>query len=75
MSAVKVYVTTQGCRELAGLNIAVGGIEHAQKIPLSGVKISLHCILVIVGGAEHAQTFNFWTAPVMMTSNPPSKRG
>ena len=30
------------CRELAALNIAVGGIEHAQMILLSGVKASLY---------------------------------
>ena len=78
----------------------MGGIEHAQRILLSGVKASLYdikqhkgefmccklealnamggaehayfCTLVIVDGAEHAQTFNFWTALAMMTSNSPS---
>ena len=30
------------CRELAALNIAVGGTEHAQRILLSGVKASLY---------------------------------
>ena len=38
------------CCELKALN-AVSGAEHAY-----------FCTLVIVGGAEHAQTFNFGTA-------------
>ena len=29
-------------------------------------------VLDITGGAQHAQTFNFWTAIAMMTSNSPS---
>ena len=44
----------------------------------AGLSMCTFCalgVLDIMGGAQHAQTFNFWTAIVMMTSNsPPSKR-
>ena len=37
----------------------------------AGLSMRTFCILVIVGGAEHAQMFNFCTALAMMTSNSP----
>ena len=59
------------CRELAALNIAVGGTEYAQRILLSGVKGSLYDTKQHKGelmcrkfnavvGAEHAYFFYCW---------------